>query len=308
LQYPQGRTDRLAAYLMASGRSFWRAKDVRWRSREWIVILGEEFGADGPAVIDWLEDEAKLQNNAGRVKAGPRTVARETFVDAVTVGHVLSRAVTLGLLENFEERNGRFECTVNWWVADQGKAAAANRKADQRARESMSTGESGPTITVSHAESRPVTECPPTSHHITSQVQLKEDVRATETTLLVVDRFSEHVTRHDEHAEPNARSETWLREARLLVESDKRPVDQILAVIEWLGTSSSDASFWRTVVLSVPKLRQKFPQLVAKMAADGEHRPASGRRENASDWLQEDFIDGEPIVDAEPVEDEGDVA
>jgi hypothetical protein len=118
------------------------------------------------------------------------------------------------------------------------------------------------------------------------EVQPKESYRATETTLLVVDRFSEHVTRHDEHAEPNARSETWLREARLLVESDKRPVDQILAVIEWLGTSSSDASFWRTVVLSVPKLRQKFPQLVAKMAADG----APGRRENASDWLRE--IDG----------------
>jgi hypothetical protein len=33
-----------------------------------------------------------------------------------------------------------------------------------------------------------------------------------------------------------------------------------------------------------------------------------GRKENASDWLQEDFVDGEPIVDAQPVEDEGDVA
>jgi hypothetical protein len=56
---------------------------------------------------------------------------------------------------------------------------------------------------------------------------------------------------------------------------------------------------------------RRFGDWVADAGAaqrDGQVIPFGGRKENASDWLQEDFVDGEPIVDAQPVEDEGDVA
>ena len=80
---------------MSDGRTHWWAKDSAWWRREWIVELGEEFGAEGPAVIDWLACEAKAQNDGGFVKAGRKSVARGCFVPAETVSHVLSRSVSL---------------------------------------------------------------------------------------------------------------------------------------------------------------------------------------------------------------------
>ena len=148
--------------MSGGGRTVWRAKDAAWWRREWIVELGEEFGAAGPSVIDWLECEAKSQNDGGRVKAGPRTVARGCFVDLVTVGHVLSRSVTLGLLVDYEDKGGRFECRISWWQADQDKSSAAIRKARQRAANTGDSESLSRSVTVSHGESRPVTECPTT--------------------------------------------------------------------------------------------------------------------------------------------------
>jgi hypothetical protein len=125
---------------MASGRTIWWPKDTAWWRREWIVELGEEFGAAGPAIIDWLSCEAKLQDNGGAVKSGVKSVARGTFVDVVTVGHVLSRAVALGQLEDFEERDGRFECRISGWKADNERGTATLRKRQQRDRQGAASG------------------------------------------------------------------------------------------------------------------------------------------------------------------------
>lgn len=147
---------------MSGGRTVWRAKDAGWWRREWIVALGEEFGAAGPAVIDWLECEAKAQNDGGLVKAGPRTVARGCFVDVVTVGHVLSRAVTLGLLLDYRESDGRFICRIAWWQADQQRLADTVRKQRQRNGATADPDDMPPPsrpVTDGHGESRPVTKC-----------------------------------------------------------------------------------------------------------------------------------------------------
>lgn len=135
---------------MTAGRTIWWPKDAAWWRRERIVELGEEFGADGPAVIDWLSCEAKAQNDAGSVKSGVRTIARGCFVDAVTVSHVLSRAVTLCLLDDFEESNGVITCRISGWKADDARGRAAVRQAEKRLRDAGSEGDS-------HALSRPVT-------------------------------------------------------------------------------------------------------------------------------------------------------
>ena len=166
---------------VSDGRTIWRARDTHWREREWIVILGEEFGAAGPAVIDYLEDQAKLQNDGGRVKTGPRAIARGSFVDVVTVGHVLSRSVTLGLLDEFEDRDGRFTCRVTWFAADQGKAMAANRKAKQRASTPVEPDDPSPlsrSVPESHGESRPVTECPTTGQDRTDTSATQRNTNA----------------------------------------------------------------------------------------------------------------------------------
>lgn len=157
-----------------SGRTVWRAKDSAWWRRERIVELGEEFGAEGPAVIDWLECEAKAQNDGGLVKAGVRSVSRGCFVDAVTVGHVLSRSVTLGLLDEFVEDSRTFTCRISGWQEDQDKAQATARKARQRARDDDADPAVEPNEPVGQTVtqrdmSRPVTECPPTRQDKTEQ-------------------------------------------------------------------------------------------------------------------------------------------
>lgn len=155
--------------MSTTGRTYWLAKDSGWWRRELIVELGEEFGADGPAVIDWLSCEAKAQNQGGWVKAGYKTVARGCFVEVVTVGHVVSRGVTLGLLDDFEGDERRFTCRISGWRADQEKAGAAKRQAEWRERNSRNTEDSEAEVTVSNGESRSVTACPPTGQDRTEE-------------------------------------------------------------------------------------------------------------------------------------------
>lgn len=125
---------------MSGGRTIWWPKDTAWHRRERIVELGEEFGPVGPLIIDWLSCEAKVQDDGGKVKSGERSVARGCFTDVVTVRHVLSRAVTIEQLEDFEEANGRFECRISGWKADNERGSSAMRKRAQREREQDDTG------------------------------------------------------------------------------------------------------------------------------------------------------------------------
>jgi hypothetical protein len=134
---------------VSDGRTIWMPKDTGWWRREHVVELGEEFGPVGPAVLDWLSCEAKLQNDGGNVKAGPRTLARGVFSDLVTVRNVLSRAVTIGALHHFEEHDGRFTCTISGWSSDNQRGWNAFRQADYRAKNAEE-------VTERNALSRPV--------------------------------------------------------------------------------------------------------------------------------------------------------
>lgn len=161
---------------MTTGRTYWWAKDSGWWRREIVVALGEEFGPAGPAVLDWLSCEAKAQNDGGTVKAGKRSLARGTFVDLVTVGHVLSRAVTLGGLEDFEDGELTFVCRISGWRSDQERGQSAARKAEQRARENATDSDNPPehTPVTKRDMSRSVTECPTTEQNRTGQTLSQE--------------------------------------------------------------------------------------------------------------------------------------
>lgn len=115
-----------------SGRTNWLAKDTGWWRRGRIVALGLEFGPAGPAVIDWLTCEAKMQNDSGWVKTGNLAVAHGCFVELVQVCPILSRSVELGLLDEFEGSETVFTCRISGWHEDQEKPLAAAKKAAQR--------------------------------------------------------------------------------------------------------------------------------------------------------------------------------
>lgn len=138
--------------MTTDGRTNWWAKDAAWWRRELVVALGMEFGAEGPAVIDWLSCEAKAQNDGGTVKAGYRTTARGSFVDLERVRAIVSRSVTLSLLDDFAEDGDRFTCRISGWQRDQERGKAAARKAASRSGKPKAESESRP-VTVGHAES-----------------------------------------------------------------------------------------------------------------------------------------------------------
>lgn len=77
---------------------------------------------------------------------------------------------------------------------------------------------------------------------------------------------------------PTARRE-WIRETRLMLERDQRPLAELRAVADWLFNSAdSNAQFWRRNVLSVPKFREKYVKLDAARRSERagpirQHKP-----------------------------------
>ena len=122
-----------------TGRTFWFPKDAAWWRRGRVVELGQAHGPVGPAVIDWLLCEAKMQNPAkggnGQVKAGYAAIAHGVFSDTDTIKSVVTTAVEVGLLDDFEDADRTFTARVSGWYEDVERPLAAHRKAVQRVRE-----------------------------------------------------------------------------------------------------------------------------------------------------------------------------
>jgi hypothetical protein len=140
---------------VSAGRTTWWPKDAAWHRRELIVELGEEFGAEGPMVVDVLSSWAQEQRAAGRVRGGFRVLAREAFVTVSHAQSIVERAGEIGAIDDLEiDPDGRrFACRVSGWQADQERGRAALRQAAKRNREPEQTED---TVT-DRDTSRPVT-------------------------------------------------------------------------------------------------------------------------------------------------------
>ena len=292
---------------MTDGRSVWRMKDALWHDREWIVVLVDEFGAAGYAVADYLESVAKIQNDGGRLKTGPRVVSRATGVDPVTVCHVVSRSVTLGLLDEYEDHDGRFTCRITWFAADQGRALAARRQADHRAVPPVKPDDSPPlsrSVTPRHGESRSVTrrgkesrgeqlppsakaEAVPASPAQTDDERVVQEKAAYLAHLLSSEvRTARGVDAHSREALP---VRAWHLAARAMMTLDGYSAEQIEFAIRWVCRHH----YWSHRVRSMPRLRSEMAQVVKEIREqrDGHPRPRlRAVRENASDLLR--AIDG----------------
>lgn len=117
-----------------SGRTSWWAKDAAWHRRELIVELGEEFGAEGPMVVDVLWSWAQEQRSAGEVRGGFRILAREAFVTVCHAEFIVAKAAEIGAIDDLEiDADGRrFTCRVSGFRADQQRGRAAWRQAEKR--------------------------------------------------------------------------------------------------------------------------------------------------------------------------------
>lgn len=83
----------------------------------------------------------------------------------------------------------------------------------------------------------------------------------------------------------------WLDSARLLLDKDRRPFEQALAVLEW---SQADA-FWKGNIRSLPTFREKYDQLRLQAEGRGELTPARTRIDSvdaANGWLKDEWRAG----------------
>lgn len=97
---------------------------------------------------------------------------------------------------------------------------------------------------------------------------------------LLADRIAANGTRR-----PNI-TKKWRDAARLLMDKDGYTEEQVAWIINWCQADE----FWRTNILSMPKLREKFNQLKLKAVARSKPRTAVDRRveanaEVAQAWL-----------------------
>jgi hypothetical protein len=131
---------------VTDGRTYWWSKDAAWWRRERVVALGQEFGAAGPAALDYLSCEAKMQNDGGQVKAGWRVLARDAFAESPERAQdIVERAVEIGALDDLVELpHGLFTCRVSGWRHDQDLAQGAERSRRARRASRSDTVRHGP--------------------------------------------------------------------------------------------------------------------------------------------------------------------
>ena len=75
------------------------------------------------------------------------------------------------------------------------------------------------------------------------------------------------------HLVQDADMQKWADECRKILEIDKRPKKEIMALIDWIAADP----FWQQNVLSPKKLREKYADLCIKMAAEGGKNEINGR-------------------------------
>lgn len=99
-----------------------------------------------------------------------------------------------------------------------------------------------------------------------------------------IERLCDHLA--DRIAEDGSKRPTigkgWRDAARLMLDKDGRTEAEIHAAIDWCQSHS----FWRTNVLSMPKLREKFDQL-RKVAASEQQAPRTSSRNQEWKAMQE---------------------
>jgi hypothetical protein len=94
---------------------------------------------------------------------------------------------------------------------------------------------------------------------------------------------------------PNV-TETWRREARLLLDADKRTEEQVRAAIDWCQGNA----FWCSKVMSMPALRDKYDRLRLEAKRERDELNGNGRqprRGGASDPLTDQrYGEGSTVI------------
>lgn len=209
------------------------------RLLSWCALHPE---TDGAVPVEVATSRLGLTDTAARL-------------DALTTHGLVTADATTITVASWTRWNGTWgDITAK---SDARKAAARERKARQRARAAQDAAEPAPTAT--------------------------DDDSALEVTIIDdtpgdrpdVDAICAHMA--DSVADRTGRrpriTKKWRDAARLMIDRDGRTPDQVHAAIDWVARSE----FWRSNILGVPKLREKWDTL--KLQAERGQRPHVTRSE-----------------------------
>lgn len=104
---------------------------------------------------------------------------------------------------------------------------------------------------------------------------------------VIVQGFSELLMANDVKHKPG---KSWHEAARLLIDKDGYTPEQIMFVARFAATDG----FWKSNILSVPKLREKFEALKLKAQAQGK---ATATKPTTSDKMRETLSRGQALQD-----------
>jgi len=127
---------------------------------------------------------------------------------------------------------------------------------------------------IGGGESAPIPPVPVPDPVVEANASTRRDVER------LCERLAERVEANG--AKRPAITKAWRDAARLLVDKDGRTEEQIAWLIDWATADQ----FWRSNILSMPKLREKFDQMLirARPEASNVHRLPSAADPNA--WMR----------------------
>lgn len=239
-----------------------------------VVQLGEEHGGDAVSICVGLFAEAAQQERAGKAEITYRNLGHDTFTGPDTARTVVAHAATVGLIEIEEETDRSAVVRLIAWERHQAAYRQARSRAEKKAKQP-------PGVTDSHATSRDVTN--KTRQDKTGKQQVDGNAADAPLCQLLARLVEENTGRR-----PSI-GKKWLDAERLLIDRDGRDPAQAERLLRW----SQRHEFWRGVILSMPKFRVQYDQLLlrARGSQQGRREEAADKRARDDRWAREHFPD-----------------
>lgn len=250
-----------------SAPRLWFPLDALFTEQEVVKILQTETATAGPWLFVWLLCEAYKRHflkerPSGHVNMSYARLVQDAGVEPrafESADEVARRAMRnlrdAGIVEFVEGdlESATFRVRFSKWADWLPSAFADPTNAGRQAKHRAENPGGG---TPRNGDERYVTEsnAKRESKRTTATAQLRPEITRLSNLLAELIRTRDGKARVSPDARP------WLDAIRLLIDTDGRTPAEVEHVIRWC---QADA-FWRVNILSAPKLRQKFDQLIAK--------------------------------------------